>query len=92
MIDSRARNGFLVAIRLFVECLLLGSFNRMLEQVIETTNTGRLPLLDQLFASAADQHRLHITLRLRQVEQFAAIRATPHLDESFGLAVTHIAQ
>ena len=63
-----------IAFRLVVERLFLGAFDRVLQQVVETSNAGRLALFDQLFAAAADQHRLHVALGLGQVEQLAAVR------------------
>ena len=75
-----------------VERFFAGAFDRVLQQVEQTADAGRLALLDQLLAPAADQQRLHVALGLRQVEQLAAIRAAAHLDDAFRLVEPHVRQ
>ena len=70
-----------VAFVLVVEGLFLGPFDGVLEQVVQTTHAGRLALLDQLLAAAGHEHRLHVALGLREIEQLPAVGVAAHLDE-----------
>ena len=45
-----------VAIGLLVERLLFGALDGVLQQVVETSNAGRLALVDELFAAARNEH------------------------------------
>lgn len=55
----------------------------MLDGVVESTNARGFPRIDQPFTTVGDEQRLHVAFRLRQIEQLAAVRAVPHLQDAF---------
>ena len=79
-----------ITICLVIECLFLGTLDRMLKQVVHTSNASCLTLFNELLTAAANEHRLHVAFRLREVEQFPSILGTTHLNKSFPLVVTDI--
>ena len=79
-----------VAFVLIGEGLFLRAFDRVLQQVVETTDACGFALLDQLRGAAGHEHRLHVGLGLRQIEQVAAVRVAAHLDEPPRLVVSHV--
>ena len=81
-----------VALALIVERLFLGPFDRVLEQVEQTSDAGRLSLVDQRLAAAGHEHRLHVALGLREIEQMAAVLGAAHLDEPLLLVVLDVRQ
>ena len=64
-----------VAFVLIVERVFLGAFDRVLEHVEHTAQARRLALRQQLLGAARHQHRPHVGLGLRQVEQLPPVRA-----------------
>ena len=67
-----------------------GRVHRVFEKVVETSNTGRLALVDQLFTSSRHEHRLHIAFCLRQIKELATVRVFAHLDEPLATVVFHV--
>ncbi len=70
-----------VALALVGKRLFLRPFDRVLEQIEQTSDAGRLRLIDQRLAAAGDEHRLHVALGLREIEEMAAVLGAAHLDE-----------
>ena len=78
------------AFALIVEGVFLGPGNRMFQFVIQSSNTGRHTLVNQVLAAVGDQHGLHVCLGLIEVEQLTAIGVFSHLDDAFARTVLHI--
>jgi hypothetical protein len=70
-----------VALLLRGEGLLAGALDRVLEQVVETSDARGLLLVDQGLAAGRHEQRLHVALGLREVEELAAIGLAAHLDD-----------
>ena len=79
-----------VALGLVLERLFLRPVDGVLEQVVETADAGRFSLLDQLRGPAGDEHRLHVALRLGEVEELPPVGVVPHLDEPLRLVVADV--
>ena len=75
---------------LVVECVFLGAVDRVLKHVVHTSKAGRLALCEQLLAAARDQHRSHVGLGLRQVEELATVGRVAHFDDSLTWAVMDV--
>jgi hypothetical protein len=50
---------------------------RVLQQVVKTSDAGRLSLFDELRGAAGHEHGLHVGLGLRQVEQLPRLVLPP---------------
>ena len=79
-----------VALALIVERVFLGALDRVLEHVEHTAEARRLALGEQLLAAAGHEHRPHVRLGLRQIEQLPAVGAVAHLDDPLARAVVHV--
>ena len=71
-----------IAFVLRIEGLFAGPFDGVLQQVEQTSDAGRLALVDQLLAAGADEQRLHVAVGLSEIEQFAPVRPAAHLDDA----------
>ena len=70
-----------IAFLLGAERLLARAFDRVLEEVVETSDARRLLLVDERLAAGGHEERLHVALRLGEVEELAAVGLPPHLDD-----------
>ena len=81
-----------IAFALPVEGFFLRALDRVLEQIEQTSQAGGFLLIDQLLAAHGDQHRLHVDLGLREVEQLPPVAAGAHFQEAFRFVVADVRQ
>ena len=79
-----------VALLLRGEGLLAGALDRVLEEVVKTSDTRGLLLVEQLLATGGHKQGLHVALGLREIEELTAVCLAAHLDDFLRLVEADI--